>query len=395
VVQVALALVLLICSGLMIRTFRALTHVSPGFIAPDAVQTFRFYIPETQIPDAQPERVIRMDEEILHRLQAIPGVSSVSFSTAVPMDGRDSNDVLFAQDHVYGEGELPPIRRFKFVSPGSFATLGTQLLAGRDLTWTDTYEKRPVAIISENFARQYWHDPNSALGKRIRVASSDDWREIVGVVQDVYDDGVDVAAPSSVYWPVMLDRFEGVKQTLRRNVAFTLRSPRAGSREFMNEVQQQVWSVNPDVPLAEVSTLGAFYTKSMARTSFTLVMLCVAGSMALLLGIVGIYGVISYSVSQRTREIGIRMALGAQRQTLTAMFVRQGLRLTLIGAACGLVTAFLTMRLMSSLLFHVSPADPITYATITLGVLAVAYLACYLPSRRAATVEPMHALRTE
>jgi predicted permease len=395
VVQVALALVLLICSGLMIRTFRALTHVSPGFIAPDAVQTFRFYIPETQIPDAQPERVIRMDEEILHRLQAIPGVSSVSFSTAVPMDGRDSNDVLFAQDHVYGEGELPPIRRFKFVSPGSFATLGTQLLAGRDLTWTDTYEKRPVAIISENFARQYWHDPNSALGKRIRVASSDDWREIVGVVQDVYDDGVDVAAPSSVYWPVMLDRFEGEKQTLRRNVAFTLRSPRAGSREFMNEVQQQVWSVNPDVPLAEVSTLGAFYTKSMARTSFTLVMLCVAGSMALLLGIVGIYGVISYSVSQRTREIGIRMALGAQRQTLTAMFVRQGLRLTLIGAACGLVTAFLTMRLMSSLLFHVSPADPITYATITIGVLAVAYLACYLPSRRAATVEPMHALRTE
>ena len=124
-------------------------------------------------------------------------------------------------------------------------------------------------------------------------------------------------------------------------------------------------------------------------------MLCVAGSMALLLGIVGIYGVISYSVSQRTREIGIRMALGAQRETLTAMFVRQGLRLTLIGAACGLVTAFVTMRLMSSILFNVSPVDPLTYATITIGVVAVACLACYLPSRRAATVEPMHALRAE
>ncbi|MGB8538330.1 MAG: ABC transporter permease [Acidobacteriaceae bacterium] len=395
VVQVALALVLLICSGLMIRTFRGLMHVSPGFVGPDAVQTFRFYIPETQIPDAQAERVVRMDEEILNKLAAIPGVSSVSFSTAVPMDGVNSNDLLFAQDHVYGEGELPPVRRFKFVSPGFFRTLGTQLLAGRDITWTDTYQKRPVAIISENFARQYWKDPKDALGKRIRVATTDDWREVVGVVQDVHDDGVDHAAPSSVYWPVMLDRFEGEKQTLRRSLAFTVRSPRAGSRSFINEVQERVWSVNPDVPVAEISTLGELYTKSMARTSFTLVMLCVAGSMALLLGIVGIYGVISYSVSQRTREIGIRMALGAQRETLTAMFVRQGLQLTLIGAACGLVTAFVSMRLMSSLLFNVSPVDPITYVSITIGVVAVAYLACYLPSRRAATIEPMDALRTE
>jgi predicted permease len=395
VVQVALALVLLICSGLMIRTFRALMHVSPGFVAPDAVQMFRFYIPETQIPDAQRERVVRMEEEILHKLAAIPGVSSVGFSTTVPMEGRSSNDLVFAQDHVYGEGELPPIRRFKFVSPGFFATLGTQILAGRDLTWTDTYQKRPVAIISENFARQYWHDPQNAVGKRIRPGNVDDWREIVGVVQDVHDDGVDKEAPSSVYWPVLLDRFEGEKQSVQRSLAFAVRSPRAGSRTFMNEVQERVWSVDADVPLADVSTLGTLYTKSMARTSFTLVMLCVAGSMALLLGVVGIYGVISYAVSQRTREIGIRMALGAQRDTLTAMFVRQGLRLTLIGAACGLVAAFVSMRLMSSLLFNVSPVDPITYITITIGVVAVAYLACYLPSRRAATVEPMEALRTE
>jgi predicted permease len=395
VVQVAIALVLLICSGLMIRTFRALMHVSPGFVAPDAVQTFRFYIPETQIPDAQPERVVRMDEEILNKLAAIPGVSSVSFSTAVPMEGRSSSDVVFAQDHVYGEGELPPIRRFKFISPGFFATLGTQIVAGRDLTWTDTYQKRPVAIISENFARQYWRTPQEALGKRIRTGNIDDWREIVGVVQNIHDDGIDKEAPSSVYWPVMLDHFEGQKQTVRRDLAFTVRSPRAGSRTFMSEVQDRVWSIDPEVPLADVSTLGTLYTKSMARTSFTLVMLCVAGSMALLLGIVGIYGVISYSVSQRTREIGIRMALGAQRGMLTAMFVRQGLRLTLIGAACGLVTAFISMHLMSSLLFNVSPVDPITYVTITAGVVAVAYLACYLPSRRAATVEPMEALRTE
>jgi ABC-type antimicrobial peptide transport system permease subunit len=193
----------------------------------------------------------------------------------------------------------------------------------------------------------------------------------------------------------MLGNFEGEKQSLHRDVAFVMRTQRAGSQTFMNEVQQQVWSVDSDVPLANVSTLGELYTKSMARTSFTLVMLCIAGSMALLLGIVGIYGVISYSVSQRTREIGIRMALGAQRNTLTALFVRQGLWLTGIGIGCGLVVAFVTMRLMSSLLFQVSPDDPLTYIVITTVVVAISYLACYLPSRRAATVDPVNALRAE
>jgi len=395
IVQVALALVLLICSGLMIRTFRAMMHVSPGFVSPDAVQTFRFYIPETQIPDSQRDKVIHTEEEILNKLAAIPGVSSVSLSSSVPLDGNNSNDVLFAQDHVLGEGELPPIRRFKFISPGAFATLGTPLVAGRDLTWTDTYQKRPVAIISENFAKEYWHDPANALGKRIRVGSTDDWREIIGVAGDVHDDGVNQPASTTVYWPLMQDRFEGQKETLRRGTAFIVRSPRAGSETFMKEVQQKVWSIDPDVPLADVSTLGEYYTKSMARTSFTLVMLCVAGSMALVLGIVGIYGVISYSVLQRTREIGIRMALGAQRPALTAMFVRQGLWLTGIGVVCGLVLAFVTMRLMSSILFNVSPVDPITYAAITVGVVATAYIACYLPSRRAATVDPVNALRSE
>ncbi|MFL6427686.1 MAG: ABC transporter permease [Acidobacteriaceae bacterium] len=395
VVQVALALVLLICSGLMIRTFRAMTQVSPGFTAPNTLQTFRVYIQDTQIPDAQRDRVIRMDQEIQDKLAAIPGVSSVSFSSAVPMDDSQNNDVLFAQDHVYGEGELPPIRRFKRISPGSFATLGTPVIAGRDITWTDTYQKLPVAIISENFANEYWHSAQNAIGKRIRVASTDDWREIVGVVGDVHDDGVSQPAPSTVYWPLMQDRFEGQKEYVQRGVAFYIRSPRAGSQVFISEVQRAVWSINPDIPLANVSTLGEYYTKSMARTSFTLVMLCVAGAMALLLGIVGIYGVISYSVSQRTREIGIRMALGAQRPSLTAMFVRQGLLLTLIGVACGLVVAFISMRLMSSILFNVSPVDPITYVMITVGVVATAYLACYLPSRRAATVDPVHALRAE
>ncbi len=395
VVQVALALVLLICSGLMIRTFVALMHVSPGFVDPASLQTFRFVIPEAQIPDTQRDRVVHMQQEILDKLAAMPGVSSVSFSSAIPMDGSGSNDLLYAQDRVYKEGEIPPIRRFINISPGFFATMGTRIVAGRDLTWTDTYDKRPVAIISENFAREYWHDANNALGKRIRVGTTDDWREIIGVVQDVHYDGVDQPAQTVVYWPIMGNNFEGQKEMLRRWVAFAIRSPRAGSSAFMSEVQQRAWSVNGQVPLAYTSTVGEFARKSMARTSFTLVMLCISGSMALLLGIVGIYGVISYSVAQRTREVGIRMALGAQRGTLVALFVRQGMLLTGIGVACGLVAAFVTMRLMSSLLFHVSPVDPLTYAAITLLVLAIAYLACYLPSRRAASIDPVNALRAE
>ncbi|MGA2901505.1 MAG: ADOP family duplicated permease, partial [Candidatus Acidiferrales bacterium] len=395
VVQVALALVLLICSGLMIRTFRALMHVPPGFVGADTVQTFRFYVPEAQIPDTEDERVVRMEEEILNKLAAIPGVSSVGFSSSLPMDMEDSNDLLFAQDRSYAEGDIPPIRRFKFISPGFFRTLGTPLVAGRDITWTDMYQKIPVALVSENFAREYWHDANNALGKRVRASSTDDWREIIGVVADMHDDGVNQDAPTSVYWPVMMDRFEGQKESLRRDIAFTIRSPRAGSEAFLKEVREAVWSVNPNVPLSSVHTLGHFYTESMARTSFTLVMLAVAGGMALLLGIVGIYGVIAYSVSQRTREIGIRMALGAQRQTLISMFVRHGLLLTGVGIACGLVASFAVMRLMSSLLFNVSPLDPVTYSAVTIVVVFTAYLACYLPSRRAATIDPVDALRAE
>jgi predicted permease len=395
ILQVALALVLLICSGLMIRTFRELTHVPPGFSAPDTVQTFRLYVPESQVPDSERERLVRMEQQMLSKVAAIPGVSAVGFSSSIPMDGNSSTDVLVTEDHPYKEGQLPPVRRFKNISPGFFATVGTPFVAGRDLTWTDTYEKIPVAIISENFAREYWHDARNALGKRIRVGTTDDWREIIGVVKDVHDDGVNQPAPTSVYWPIMMDRFEGQKEMLHRGIAVAIRSPRAGSQNFMQEVQQAVWSLDPDLPLANVHTVGYYYTKSMARTSFTLIMLGVAGGMALLLGIVGIYGVISYSVLQRTREIGIRVALGAQRRSITAMFVRDGLRLTGIGAACGLLTAFATMRVMSSLLFNVSPVDPVTYAAITAGVFAAACLACYLPSRRAATVEPVQALRAE
>ncbi len=395
VVQVALALVLLICSGLMIRTFRALNHVQPGFFGPAEVQTFRIAVPEAEVPDTQAERVVRMDQEIMDKIAAIPGVSSVGVSTGIPMDGNQSYDPIFVQDRVYTDGQLPPLRRFKFVTPGFFRTLGIPLLTGRDITWEDLYKSIPVAIVSENLAREYWNEPAAALGKRIRVGTTDDWREIVGVVADTHDDGVSQAAPTSVYWPLLMTKFEGQATALRRYVAFAIRSPRTGSENFLKDVRQAVWSVDPNLPLSEVYSLEYFYNRSMARTSFTLIMLGLAGGMALLLGVVGIYGVIGCSVSQRTREIGIRMALGAQQQSLTGMFVRHGLMLTGVGVVFGLGAAIVLMRLMSSLLFKVSPVDPVTYGAVSIGLVATAWLASYLPSRRAATVDPVESLRAE
>jgi predicted permease len=370
-------------------------HVSPGFTSPESVQTFGFYIPETQIPDTSPELVVRMDEAIMQKIASIPGVSSVSIGCAVPMDNNSYNNPVFVQNHTYEGSEIPPSRRFNFVAPGFFSTLGTRLLAGRDFIWTDIYEKRPVVIISKSFASDYWHRPQDALGQRIRVGSTDTWREIIGVSEDVHYDGVEKPTPSMVYWPLMMDYFEGQKQWLRRSTVFVVRSQLAGTQSLMIAIQQHVSMVNPNVPLANSETLGDLYTKSMARTSFTLVMLCVSGGIALLLGTVGIYGVMAYSVSQRTREIGIRMALGAPPGAVVGAFVRQGMWLTVVGIAIGLVVASATMRFMSSLLYGVTAEDPITYITITCAVVIAALLACYLPSRRAAAIDPMLALRSE
>jgi predicted permease len=303
--------------------------------------------------------------------------------------------VLYAQDHPMSEGQLPPIRRFNFVTPGYFSTLGTRIVAGRAISWDDTYKTLPVAMISENMAREWWGSARAALGKKIRVGNTDDWREIVGVAEDAHYDGVDKPAPSTVYWPLLLANFEGQKLEVRRGMVFAVRSSRAGSQEFFHELEQAVWQVNANNPLSNPMTLDQIYRKSMARTSFTLVLLSAAGAMALLLGIIGIYGVISYTISQRSREIGIRMALGAQRAELTGLFLRQGLALTVIGAAAGLCVAFAVMRLLSSILFNVSPFDPFTYSAITAVLLLTAAVACYVPSRRAAAVNPVDTLRAE
>jgi predicted permease len=393
VAQVALALVLLISSGLMARTFVALTKVEPGFSDPKQIQTFVLYIPKSRVPDD--EQVTRTWEEILRKVAAVPGISSAALSTSLPMDGGANFDPVFAEDHAYKAGELAPIRRFKYISPGFLSTMGTPLVAGRDFIWTDVDNKTPVALVSENTARELWQSPANAVGKRVRVGQGDDWREVVGVVADVYDDGVNQDASKSAYWPLAVRNFEGEKLRVQRGMGFALRTPRAGSESLMNDVRQAVWSVDPNLPFSDVHSEEFYYRSSMVRTAFTLLMLGVAGSMALLLGTIGIYGVIAYSVSQRTREIGIRMALGAQRQELTGLFVRHGLTLATIGVLAGLIVAAFSTRMMTAILYKVSPLDWLTYSAVALGLLATAFLASYLPSRRAAGVNPVEALRAE
>ena len=377
----------------MIRTFQALKHVQPGFTAPEEILTFRVYIPEAQVP--QPDRAARMYADMMQKVAAVPGVRSVGLSNSITMDGQTDNDPIFAEDKPGSEGRIPPLRRFKFISPGMFKTMGNPLIAGRDISWTDVFEKQQVVLVSENFAREYWGNPAAALGKRIHENPKAPWREIVGVAGDERDNGVDQKAPAIVYWPMMIKDFWNQPVMVRRGQSFAIRNSRTNSSSFLAEIRRAVWSVNANVPIADVRSVKEIYDRSLARTSFTLLMLAIAAGMALLLGIVGIYGVVSYSVSQRTREIGIRMALGAQQGSLRRMFVRHGLLLTSIGVVCGLTAAMGVTRLMSALLFQISPLDPLTYLAVAIVLVAAALLASYVPARRATGIDPIDALRVE
>jgi hypothetical protein len=284
----------------------------------------------------------------------------------------------------------------KIVSPGYLETMGTQLIAGRDITWADIEAGGRVAMISENFARELGADPASALGIRIRSpVGSGDWREIIGVVQNVKEDALYTEAPSIVYWPALMQNAFGRQAFGVAAMAYVIRSDRAGTATFNNEIREAIWSVNRDVPIALERTMQDLYAGSLARTSFALVMLAIAGAMALALGLVGIYGVIAYVVAQRSREVGIRMALGAQRREVRTMFLRQGLVLSAVGLVIGLVAALALTRLMSSLLFGIESTDVVTYVAAIGVILAAAALASYLPARRASAIDPIETLKAE
>jgi putative ABC transport system permease protein len=390
--EIALALVLLIVSGLLIRTFMALRQVDPGYVRPTAVQTFRVSIPGALIKD--PQQTVLAFEQITQRLEQVPGVTSVGLSSSVTMDGNTASVPIFIEEFPEAGREMAPVRRFKRVAPGYFETMGNRVIAGRAITWTDIHQARPVVVISENLAREYWNTPADALGKRLRQFQLNPWREIIGVVGNERDDGVDQPATAIVYWPMLIREWSNIPIYISRSMAYVVRSDRVGSPGFLRELQQAVWSVNPNLPLASVRTLDEIEADSMAQTSFALVMLAIAATVAVLLGSVGIYGVIAYIATERTREIGIRMALGAQTGDVRRLILRQGLLLTGVGIVLGIGVALAFTRVTSALLFGVSPTDPVTYVAVSASLATVALLAAYLPARRASRTDPIMALRS-
>ena len=390
VVQVALALVLVVSAGLMIRSFQALHDIDSGVSDPATIQTAEIWMPGWQYAgDAESLQWIPAQREILDKIAALPGVASVGFTDTLPILG-----VSRTGTEVEGQPLGPagaPQRGIKRVSPGYFEAVSTRIIAGRDIAWSDLEAGGRVILISENYAREIAEEPAAALGKRLRApVGSRQWREVVGVVQNVREDGLYQTPPSIVYYPALLEN-----KFSQPYAAFVIRSTRAGTASLRQEIRQAVQSVNASIAISHLSTMRELYADSLARTSFTLVMLAIAGSMALALGVIGIYGVVAYVVSQRTREIGIRAALGADPRQLEKTFLLHGLTLSAIGVCIGLGVAAALSRSMSALLFGVHPLDPLAYLVAVSVIFVAAALATYLPARRAANIDPNEVLRAE
>ncbi|HEU4620114.1 MAG TPA: FtsX-like permease family protein, partial [Gammaproteobacteria bacterium] len=390
--QCALASTLLIAAGLMIRSFERLHDVDPGFARPAQVQTLRITIPEPEVPDLA--RVMQVQKDMLDRVAAIPGVDSAAFASTMPTQVMGSP---IAAQGVTPADEFPPIRRTKVVSPAYFATLGIPLLAGRDFDWMDVYDEREVAVVSERMARETWGEPEAAVGKRIRIGINTQWREVIGVVADVDEDGTNKDAPPMVYWRAGIQHMAGLREppSVTRTISFAIRTDRTGTEGFVKEVQEAIWSVNRNVPVSSLRTLEDLLAESLAATSFTLVMLAIAGGMALAIGVVGIYGVVAYIAARRRREIGVRLALGAEDGEVQWLLVRHALLLAGTGAALGVAASAGLMRLLSSLLFGVGAVDAPTYIAGAIALLAAAGVASYVPARRALAADPIGALKAE
>jgi predicted permease len=394
--QVALALVLLVASGLMLRSFQTLRNVDPGFESPEDVLSIRLYVPGSEVPVAAD--VATTYEAIVQSLGSIPGVTSVGLGTSIPMDVGNNVNPFFVRGQVLDPDGPRISRRHKWIGEGYLETLGISLLSGRFFTWDDIHARAPIAMLSEGLAREVFGSPEAAMGQYIAARPDPpEWKQIVGIVADVRDDGMSDSPPALVYWPqVTLAFWEGMDpdqvQTWRGS-GIAIRSDRLGTPGFLEAVEEAVWAVNPNLPLLGARPLDELVADSMARTSFAMILLGIAGMVSLTLGLVGVYGVISYGVSQRSRELGMRLALGADASQVLAMVVRQGMILAGGGVVLGLGIAVGVTRLMSSVLFGVDPVDPGTFASVAIGLLLVAGVASYVPARRAARVDPVEALR--
>ena len=388
--QVALALVLVVAAGLLVRTFYSLLRTDAGFNA-TRVFTFQLTLPNGKYSDV--DDMARVYHNVLQRLRSTPGVENVGFSSAVPLGGSPDGTAIRMPDHpVTSIKDTAPYANYLFATPGYFNAIGTPLLRGRDFTDSDIQDSQRVTIITAEMARKYWpgQDP---IGKQVGVAAKK-WpvRLIVGVVADTKHQSLSEEPQPEMYVPYTQNEIKVWPSMQTMQVA--LRTS-MDSSSILGAVREALHSVDPDLPIARPATLASLVDDSVVQPRFSMLLLAGFGAIALLLASIGMYGVISYSVAHRTREIGIRMALGAAPREVLRMVLGQGARLVSVGLVVGLIASFLVARLMTSFLYGVRATDPATYAAVSALLTFVVLLACYLPARRATRVDPTVALREE
>ena len=394
IAQVALALVLLAGAGLLARSFAALRAVDPGFV-PDHALTFRIAMPNVEYPAAAD--VVRLVSQLSDSLDALPGVRAAGVVTKLPLSDEGSQDsAVFVEDHPLKPGTIPGIHPMAFVTPDYFRAMGIPLAAGRTFDRIDPSvdpAKRPrEVVVSQAFAQRYWNGA-SPIGRRIRMTISDPWSTIVGVVGSVHDAGLDQPPAETVYMPAFTLNAAG-KAWAPRDVAFVVRTT-GDATGVIGSVRRIMSEAAPALPIYAVAPMTALVTRAEARTTFTLTILGIAAVIAMGIGAVGIYGVIAYLVSLRTREIGVRLALGAQPAQVRRLIAGHALVDAAIGIVAGLVGAVVLTRVLGSVLFGVSPTDPIALGGAALLLIATAVAASWIPARRAAALEPSIALRVE
>lgn len=390
--EIAFAVLLVIAAGLMIRSFWALSHVNPGF-RPDHILTARITPNESFCND--PQRCLTFYRTVLEKIQSLPGVNGAAFVNTLPLGGRVSKRSLEVENHVDSPGETTPLFWLNVITPGYFRVMGIPVLSGRGFEDSDV-SGAPVAVVTAETARRFWPDQN-AIGKHIRLLDDTDWRTIVGVISDVRAYDLQHCAPKwidgTAYVPYNpLATLENKRVPSEMTIA--IRSASEGS-QMAALLRESVSSLSNEVPTTEVQSMEAVVSGAVSTPATTTSLFVAFAALALLLGIIGIYGVLSYLVSQRTREFGLRIALGAQRRDVLYLVMKEGAKFSLTGIAIGLLGAVLVTRLMASELYGVSPLDPLTYLGVALVMAVVAFLACYVPTRRAMLVDPVVALRYE
>jgi predicted permease len=388
--QVALALVLLVGSGLMARSVWRLRSVRPGFDSTNAI-SFRIAVPPATYSSAD-ESVrffVRLDDAI----RSLPGVLAAGAVSKLPLDDQGRTDTaVFLEDRPMAPGSLPGLHPLSYVTPGYFDAAGISFISGRTFARPDPPRVTTEAVVSRAFADRYWKT-ESAIGKRVRIFSRGPWYTVVGVVGSVRDTALNRPEDQTIYCPILPPR-EDPRWT-PRDLAIVVRTRGVNPTGVASAIRDVVRGLDSSLPVYRIRSLSDVVAHASARSSFTFLLVASASTAALLLGVIGLYGVMSYVVTLRKREMGIRLALGAQPAEIRRMVSRQGLGVTMLGIAAGLAGATVLTRFLAVLLFEVSPRDPVVFAFAGGILLVVAAAACWLPARRAAAVDPALALRVD